>query len=307
MISKKTLLREFTAEIEKLKGELIAARQRNGVYLSSESYEEITVESESRRILSEEQKAKIETMETNLRNKVQELFSLTSNFAILKKDNEGTKQALDDCKGVLEKTELVLADTRQNLADETILRKAHQATEEQLFDAGGQLISTLSRTVHDVEGLHAKILRKSDLQSINRDSWLNAQGQVFDVTTLVESRVQELQTSQSTFLARMSACMQDFIHSELKAVETGRRSLQDGISMFSKSELEVLGQTSVAKDEMNGVLEEIKVLREDVKQKIGEGLEGLSATAGRISAGVINELEGFHTQVRWHDTKLNRT
>ena len=307
MISKKTLLREFTAEIEKLKGELIAARQRNGVYLSSESFEEITVESESRRILSEEQKAKIETMETNLRNKVQELFSLTSNFTILKKDNEATKQALDDCKGVLEKTELVLADTRQNLADETVLRKAHQATEEQLFDAGGKLISTLSRTVQDVEGLHAKITRKSDLQSSNRDSWLNAQGQVFDVTNLVELRVQDFQASQSTFLARMSACMQDFIHSELKAVERGQRSLQDGISLFSKSELEVLGQTSVAKDEMNGVLEEIKVLREDVKQKVGEGLEGLSAAAGRISAGVINELEEFHTQVRWHDTWLDRT
>ena len=298
MISKKTLLREFTAEIEKLKGELIAARQRHGVYLSSESYEEITVESESRRILSEEQKAKIETMETNLRNKVQELFSLTSNFTFLKKDNEATRQALDDCKGVLEKTELVLADTRQNLADETIIRKAHQTTEEQLFDAGGKLISTLSRTVHDVDGLHAKITRKSDLQSLNRDSWLNAQGQVFDVTNLIESRVQDFQMSQSTLLARTSACMQDYIHGELKAVETGQRSLQDGMSIFSKSELEVLGQTSMAKDEMNGVLEEIKVLREDVKQKVGEGLEGLSAAAGRISAGVINELEEFHTQVR---------
>lgn len=85
MISKKTLLREWTAEIEKLKGELVATRQRNGVYLSTESFEEMVGESESRRILSEEQHARIETMEVNLRNKVQELFSLTNNFNILKK------------------------------------------------------------------------------------------------------------------------------------------------------------------------------------------------------------------------------
>src|SRR5579862_8952206 len=103
MISKKTLLREFTAEIEKLKGELIATRHRNGVYLSVENYEELTEESESRRILSEEQRAKIETMEINLRNKVQELFSITSNFNNLKKDNEATKAILDQTKGVLEK------------------------------------------------------------------------------------------------------------------------------------------------------------------------------------------------------------
>jgi kinesin family protein 11 len=108
LISKKTLLKEFTAEIEKLKSDLIATRQRNGVYLTNENYEEITVESESRRILSEEQKAKIETMEANLRNKVQELFSLTSNFNNLKKDNEGTKLILDETNGVLEKPRLFL-------------------------------------------------------------------------------------------------------------------------------------------------------------------------------------------------------
>lgn len=62
LINKKTLLREFTSEIERLKSELIVARQRNGVYLSNENYEELTTESESRRILSEEQAAKIETM-----------------------------------------------------------------------------------------------------------------------------------------------------------------------------------------------------------------------------------------------------
>jgi kinesin family protein 11 len=70
MISKKTLLREWTADIEKLKGELVATRQRNGVYLTTDSYEEMIGERESRRILSKEQQARIETMEVNLRNKV---------------------------------------------------------------------------------------------------------------------------------------------------------------------------------------------------------------------------------------------
>ena len=48
------------------------------------------------------------------------------------------------------------------------------------------------------------------------------------------------------------------------------------------------------------VLEEIKVLREDVKRKVGEGLNGLSAAAGRISAEVINELDSFQNQVVTH-------
>ena len=297
MISKKTLLREFTLEIEKLKSELIATRQRNGIYLTNENFDEITGESESRRILSEEQKAKIETMETNLRTKVHELFSLTSNFNNLKKDNEATKQILDDTKEVLEKTEIVLADTKQNLEEETALRLAHQSTEEQLNSVGGELISTLGKTVSDVGGLHSKIRRTSDLQSLNRSEWQSSQDQVSEVTNVVESRLSHFQSEQEELVTTFSSRVQIFVHKELQKLETTQEFLIAKAASFEGSEKEVIEQTLGAKDEINEVLEEIKVLREGVKVKVGEGLNGLSAAAGRISAEVINELGGFHTQV----------
>ena len=297
MVSKKTLLREFTAEIEKLKGELVATRQRNGVYLTNDNYEELTGESESRRILSEEQKAKIETLETNLRNKVQELFSLTSNFNTLKKDNELTRSTLDEANGVLEKTELVLADTRQILAEETLLRRAHQSTEEQLNNAGGELISTIERAVGDVGGLHAKVRRKSDLQSVNRVNWQSSQTQVYDTTQLLESRMGAFQTAQTQLVQELSSRMQGFINGELQDLQINQTALGNSDEAFEKLQNETIDKSSKAKDEMNAVLEEIKTLREDVKSKLGEGLQGLSAAAARISAEVINELEGFHTQV----------
>ena len=298
MVSKKTLLREFTNEIEKLKSELIATRQRNGVYLTTENYEGIVGESESRRILSEEQKAKIETMETNLRNKVQELFSLTSNFNILKKDNDGTKQLLDDTNGVLEKTEIVLADTKRSLLEETALRRAHQSTEEQLSNVGGELISTLEKTVNDVGGLHSKIRRKSDLQNLNRREWQSSQTQVTEITQLVESRLAEFQAQQDQHVTTLSDRMRGFVQEELHKLCTTQNFLKSKVSSFEASEKEVVEQTSGAKEDMNEVLEEIKILREDVKRKVGEGLNGLSGAAGRISAEVINELGDFHTQVK---------
>ena len=296
-ISKKTLLKEFTSEIEKLKGELIAARQRNGVYLTSETYEQITSESESRRILSEEQQAKIETMEANLRNKVQELFTLTNNFSMLKKDQEGTKQLLEDTKGLLEKAEFVLANTKQNLAEEMIIRKAHERTEEQLQDVGGELISTLEKAVSDAGGLHAKIRRKSDLQNTNRDEWLHSQTQVLDITQLVESKLAAFQSGQDQLVSSMASRMQGFVEEEVEKLQSTQDLLKEKVSAFEASEKEVITQTSGAKNDMNDVLEEIKVLREDVKTKVGKGLGGLSAAAGRISAEVINELGAFHTQV----------
>ena len=296
-ISKKTLLREFTAEIEKLKSELVATRHRNGVYLTTDSYEGMVGESESRRILSEEQQARIETMEANLRNKVQELFSLTSNFNLLKKDNDNTRQILDDTKDVLEKTEIVLADTRQNLQGETVLRKAHQDTEEQLKHVGGELLSALGQTVSDVGGLHSKIQRKADLHIINRESWEASQGKVSDVTQLVNANLKAFRLQQQKSVDTLSRRIQGFVEEELQKLGETQDFLRGKVTSFEASEAEVLQQTSGAKEDMDIVLEEIKYLREDVKRKVGEGLNGLSIAAGRISAEVINELGSFHTQV----------
>ncbi|CZT05795.1 probable kinesin-related protein bimC [Rhynchosporium graminicola] len=306
MINKKTLLKEFTFEIERLKSELIATRQRNGVYLSNENYEEITVESESRRILSEEQAAKIETMETNLRNKVQELYSLTSNFMTMKKDSESTKAVLDETKDLLEQTESVLSNTRQSLAEETVLRKAHQETEEQLSTVGNELLSTLGRTVLDVGGLHAKSRRKSDLQSLNRNAWGLSQAQVAEVTGLVESRVENFRVQQQELMETVSTRMQSFVAGELEKLASAQSLLEENVEKFEGSETEVEQQTRAAKEEMAAVLEEIKTLREDVKTRVGEGLQGLSVAAERISAEVISELGAFHTQLHTSYSSLGR-
>lgn len=300
LMSKKTLLKEFTAEIEKLKSELIATRQRNGVYLTQENYEEITTVSESRRILSEEQRDKIDTMEANLRNKVEELFSLTTNFQNLKKDNEQTRLTLDGTKGILEKTEAVLNLTRQNLSEETELRKAHAKTESELAEIGHDMISTLGRTTHDIDALRAKIRRRSELQSQNRQHWASSKTQVVDTTQLVEDRLAQFRDKQEQMMENLSSRMQDFVNDELEKLGTSQIFLQEKMKAFGTSEQEVNEQTAKARDDMNEVLEEISTLREDVKQKVGDGLNELSAAAEKISASIITELDKFQSEVGHH-------
>ncbi|KAF2752724.1 kinesin family protein-like protein [Pseudovirgaria hyperparasitica] len=296
-ISKWTMLKDYTSEIEKLKSELIAARQRNGVYLTPESYEALTTENESRRLLSEEQRDKIETVESHLRNKVQELFSLITNFNTLKRDNDATRLHLEETKGILEKTDIVLAHTRQSLAEENLLRKAHQKTEEELANIGQNMISTLGKTTSDLGGLHAKLRRRSALQSQNRDNWTSTQARVGDKTRMVEERLSEFQSQQEILLSDLSTRMQGFVEQELQKLESSKAFMQEKMLRFQASEKEVNEQTAKSKDELNGVLQEIKLLREDVKQKVGAGLNDLSAAAQRISAGISEELKEFQAQL----------
>ncbi|KAM0329371.1 hypothetical protein ACHAQA_004677 [Verticillium albo-atrum] len=297
LMSKKTLLREFTAEIEKLKSELITTRLRNGIYLSNESYEEITAQSESRRIILEEQAAKAETLEANLKNKVQELLSLTSNFMGLKKDHEGTKTQLDNTKGVLDQTELVLDATRKALGDETHLRKAHQETEGKLTEVGGRLISTLKKTVSDVDRLRAKNKRKSDLQSINRGAWGMAQGHVLDITCLVEQRIELLQSEQQENISGISERMKAFVVEELEKLTSTQSFLEGHLQEFVESREELLTEQKGSKEGMDNVLEEIKAVRDTVKDQVGESLQSIAAAAEQIAADVLSELGTFHNQL----------
>ncbi|EXJ75949.1 kinesin family member 11 [Cladophialophora psammophila CBS 110553] len=297
MISKKTLLKEFTAEIEKLKSELIATRQRNGVYLTNDQYEEITVESESRRILSEEQKARIETMEVSLRNKVQELFSLTNSFTMLKRENEGTRATLESTKDVLENTEAVLADTKRLLAEETALREAHEVTEEKLFGMGTELVSTVGVSLKDIDGLQAKLRRRSVLHTQNRRSFNSSLDRVMDVCGMVDERIAKFQAAHAEAIAASARRIESFLADEIARTESSTRLSQEKSSALAEDCAGVEKQSAQARDSMNNVLEEIKDLRENVKDNLSEGLRGLSQAAAKISAEVIGELEQFHTQL----------
>ncbi|RAO65196.1 uncharacterized protein BHQ10_001208 [Talaromyces amestolkiae] len=305
-LPKKTLLREYTMEIEQLKSDLIATRHRNGVYLSAEAYEEMKIESESRRIINEEQRAKIESKEASLKHKTEELFALTSNFNNLKKDSEETRAALNETNDVLEQTEIVLRDTKKLLDQEELIRKAHEQTEEKLYGIGSELLSKLDQTVEHVNGLHQKLHRKSDLHSHNRDTWEASTGDVVDVTKLIEDRVEIFESEHSALVQGLSTKIAEFITTELQTVTTGNSQINTSRYFLAETENELKEQSTKAHDEMNDVLEEIKVLREDVKGKVGQGLNGLSAAAERISKEVIDEMTDFHTQLHSSYSTLGR-
>ncbi|KAJ2903104.1 kinesin motor domain-containing protein [Zalerion maritima] len=297
MVNRNKLLTDFTQEIEKLRSELIATRQRNGVYLSNDAYEEMTVESESRRILTEEQSAKIETLESNLRNKVQELHSLTSSFMGVRKEADSTKAHLDQTLGVLDQTELVLAATKKCLREETHIRKAHEETEGKLVEMGGELISTLHKTVNDIGGLHAKNKRKSDLQCLNRKTWGMSQAHVAEVTQMLEDRVHELRKEQQSHITNISGRMQSFVQEEIAKLSSTQQFLDEKLEVFAQSKHDLIEQRDRSKEEMDEVLEEIKEIRDHVKQKVGTSLQAIAGAAEKIAEDVLSELSTFHGQL----------
>lgn len=292
-LSKKTMLREFTIEIEKLKAELIATRLRNGVYLPNMQYEELTMESESRRILTEEQRAKIETMETSLKNKLQELLNVTGNFNSLKKEHEETKKELKGTGDLLKQTDIILERTKKELDEEVMVREAYEKTEEQLRGIGTGLITELKGREGDVQGLFDKIDRKENLEQQNQDMWMHGRENVLEVSEAIDEKMEEFEGQQSSTLRDFQSRLETFITAELSRLAESKNTVGKSETGFEANVSGTKEENARCRDQMNDVIEGIKDIREDVKEKINDGLTGLTTAAGRISGEVIKELVDF--------------
>jgi kinesin family member 11 len=107
-------------------------------------------------------------------------------------------------------------------------------------------------------------------------------------------------------LATLSERTSRYVSAESQKLKENQDYLQAHVTDYNCAEKKLQQQTATAQGEMNGVLEEIQPLREDVKTKVGEGLQGLSAAAEKISGEVIAELDRFHTELHTSYSTLGR-
>ena len=66
-MTRNALLKEYVAEIERLKADVLAAREKNGIFLSEERWQEMTAEQELRDTEMQEAKKQVEIVETPVR------------------------------------------------------------------------------------------------------------------------------------------------------------------------------------------------------------------------------------------------
>ncbi|TQS33423.1 hypothetical protein Golomagni_06234, partial [Golovinomyces magnicellulatus] len=297
LIPKMTLLKEFTLEIERLKSELTATRQRNGVYLTQEAHDKLMTESESDRILLKEQGEKIQTIESKLTRKGQDLLDLATNFEKLKKQNETTDGTLLATKSLLENSNKELSHTKRMLEDETLARQQHERTEQQLMILNSELETKLDQSTLDNAALHLKLGQRSELHARNREQYGKTQLDVLHTATLVESQLAEFQKEQQEHVDALSTRMHDFVQHELSELHAATADLEKTSKEFERSHKEVSAQTSEGRAELDKLLENVKKLKEDLKQKVGTGLDKFNEAASRISEGITTEVETFQTEL----------
>ena len=156
-MTRNALLKEYVTEIERLKADLLAAREKNGIFFSEDTWNEMNVEQELARTTLEETKRQVEMIARQLKN-VQEEYSESMNL-LTKRDDElkEAKEELSETVRVLTTTSDELHATKGALEEEVVVRESYQTTEATLDEIARGLKHTAQESLGDLSAMFAKL------------------------------------------------------------------------------------------------------------------------------------------------------
>mmetsp|Transcript_27007 Transcript_27007/g.59061 ORF Transcript_27007/g.59061 Transcript_27007/m.59061 type:complete len:1042 (+) Transcript_27007:153-3278(+) len=232
-ISKTTMIKEMAAEIEKLKLDLVCTREKNGVYLSMERYEQNEME---RLQLRETVKALKAELEESEQQHEKELEGLNTSHA----------REVETLQSELAAAQRELADVhdRMNEAHATIQERqfmilSHQRAEHALAAHANQLTSELAACASDIGALFRKLEEVAALQGADRSVMQSTRGyvqaRIQDLGSTVEQGVnlqkQHLTAACTDLAAFKQQKEQDIkqLQDQMQSIQNDIRALQTGI------------------------------------------------------------------------------
>ncbi|EFN84783.1 Bipolar kinesin KRP-130 [Harpegnathos saltator] len=159
-LSKKALLKEYTEEIERLRRDLLASRERNGVYLAQDNYNEMQslIENQSKEI--EEKISHIKVLQEAMEAKEQIFNELQTKHVEQANQLQDTEELLETTTHALNSTTVRLQMTEREKEEQSHLVEKHVSTEKQLFSQAQALLTVADAVTVDVNKLHDKISHK---------------------------------------------------------------------------------------------------------------------------------------------------
>ncbi|KFW02036.1 Kinesin-like KIF11, partial [Eurypyga helias] len=267
-LTKKALIKEYTEEIERLKRDLAAAREKNGVYISLENYEALN----GKLTVQEEQIAeyidKISVMEEEMK-RVAELFTVSKN------ELEQCKTDLKIKEKELEETQKDLQETKVHLAEEEYVVSVLENTEQKLHGTASKLLNTVEETTKDVSGLHAKLDRKKAVDQHNAIAQNTFAGQM----NVLFSKIQDSLSENNLKQQQMLASYTDFI-GDLLSTSSAATNVLASVVSTSFASVKELVSTEVS--HMSEKITQHENLSLDCKAELLRLIEEHTSGLGRV-------------------------
>ncbi|CAL9688318.1 unnamed protein product [Knipowitschia caucasica] len=271
-LTKRTLIKEYTEEIERLKRDLAAARDKHGVYLSTENYECMLGQISAHEELEAESLERISAMEEEIK-KITELF-------------EDSKIKLEQCSVHLEEKQQRLQETEEKLNQEQFVCSELTVAHESLYNTAGQLLHTVDASTTDVSELHNKLERTKKVEQHNQQMKQSFSQRMEGAFSQIQLCVQQQSSKQQEMLSSCSRTIDGLVQTNEAALHGSLTTLQSFVSGVSgvvsegvsRCRERVKEQLSLSQRERDVLLQLLEEHEQDLEEVlVTRTLLGLSA------------------------------
>ncbi|CAK9807339.1 Kinesin-like protein Klp61F [Anthophora plagiata] len=163
-LSKKEFLKQYTEEIERLRSDLLATRERNGVYLANDNYLEMQALISQQTKEIEEKLNHIKALEKTMQDKEKIFNEIQLQNITQMKELHEVKTKLNNVSDALKSTNNRLKLVAQERNEQKYLVEKYANTEQILLHQAETLLSVADTATADSYKLHDKIARKSEVE-----------------------------------------------------------------------------------------------------------------------------------------------
>ncbi|GAA5938927.1 hypothetical protein JCM3775_003169 [Rhodotorula graminis] len=286
-VSRNVLLNQFATEIERLKADLNAARGNEGVFVSKETWDEL----EDGRRNYDETKRKLEIAESQLQT-TRDQFE--QNFRLLSTREEQLRKTADELgavKGELGTTRASLEETSLRLAQQEVLRDAFETSREGWKESAAGALD-------DVEGLRAKLERKSSVERSNLAMIADARSAIASRTREIDERTSQLRSAQDEFVNQLAEQLDELTRRQQAHLATTTNTVDSHLAAFASSLADLASSTSTSAANSTSFRHLIESTCRTLSRTLTE-------RASSVEAEQLKQRRGLDKRIRAHDKAID--
>ncbi|KAG5638375.1 hypothetical protein H0H81_000386 [Sphagnurus paluster] len=296
--TRNSLIKDYVAEIERMKADLVAAREKNGIFFSEETWNQMTAEQELKNTELEEAKKQVAIVEGQMRVVREEFDQSIGLLKIREGELKETRQKLVDAESALQEKEEELFVVKGALEEEIVVRKAHQHTELSLDQVANGLKKTVRESVKDIEGLFEKLERKTTVLNSNSQTVLTESTNITQATRTLSQKLEEIAELSVQTLRKLHTETKQFQSKELEILSLDYSRIEKQLERLHRSILLIQTKDTFETDALTVAFNVMKDTHETFKtgfrswgQRLTKICEDTSRNLELVGTDVFKSIE----------------
>eukprot|EP00123_Amoebidium_parasiticum_P012780 comp21570_c0_seq1/m.30130 comp21570_c0_seq1/g.30130 ORF comp21570_c0_seq1/g.30130 comp21570_c0_seq1/m.30130 type:complete len:858 (-) comp21570_c0_seq1:519-3092(-) len=320
-LTKKELIKEYTDENFRLKRELQAQREKDGVYLPTEKYTTMLAETEALKGEIEDHKIAKETLEAQLRDALQEGEEARAQLRQTTATLNRTQTQLAQTEDILSATETQLEQAKTEILEKTHLLDAHVRAEELLHSEAKELTAAADLMDSHVRELHVKVAALAATERDNQSAGQRLHGNVDSQCTDLTNQLSAFCTQQTAFLNSLIDDVKGTLGSQAQGLQQAKLAADD-LGTVATNQMQTLVAQATAQSDASAVtLDTLNKATENLAeqcqfraeqghikytqaaQTVSDQLSALTANLHQWASAMVQHLETTQSAV----AKFNQT